>query len=399
MSRQTLDIYLGLIRTRVDPQVSAKAESLFDRYSKVFINGAPLSQHLHRFLTLFAKLLAVLDDRRRVDITDLTVSVDLLDIFTSTTKWWDITRKDPAIVIRPSSHDPRQFLLTVGSIQLSGSTLSRIAGSLDRLRRFLDDQELSPSDDYTDLIESFSSIWVLLTLFICKNQGRTVTTEDDFEHAYDLVRVLLFYTPQEDFRALTAVRHICSSSAIHGAADVVLTTEFEHLLESSPAASLEHEHGESLAKILPANPHIMRSILTNVIRVLVRLVAFMEQQTRVEGSLYEHMITRALDILESIGVSRSLFTTNSSVSKLFESIRPLSQCEQRISLLCRRFESLIVASIGNKEFLLQYPKFVPQLVSLIVLVAAATRPLDQVLGYHDIKRGLILFDQLLVSLV
>lgn len=395
MSRKTLDVYLGLIHTNIDPIVKSKIESMVSRYSKVIINGQPLSTLLNRFISLFAKLSAYLDDRSHVAVSDITTSIDLLDIFTSTTKWWLLTRKDPYITIRPSSHDPRSFLSSLDSVQIASPTLSRISGSVDRLSRFLDDQDILESEDYSYLTDAISSSWVLLSAFICRNQGRNVTNEEDFEKAYDITRVLLFYTPHEDFRSLTAIRHICTSRIIPHLADVVLSSEFEHKLNSSTAAHLEINNSEMLSKLLPSNPRITRNALTDAIRFLVRVVAAKEEIERVDGTHYETITAKAIDLLNGVGISPDLIANEQKVLNIFNSLKSLPQIDERIGLLSRRIESLIITYVGNKEFLLQHPRLVSQIVSLILLACALTKESDSSLGYYDIKRGLILVNQII----
>ncbi len=395
MSRKTLDVYLGIIHTNMDPIVKSKVESVVGRYTKVMINGQPLSTLLDKFISLFAKLFAYLDNKSHVDVLDLTTSIDLLDIFTSTTKWWLLTRKDPYITIRPSSHDPRNFLSSLNSVQIGSLTLSRISGSLDRLSRFLDDQDILESNDYSELTDAISSSWVLLSAFICKNQGRNVTNEEDFERAYDIIRVLLFYTPREDFRSLTAIRQICTSSIIPCLADVILSSEFEHQLNSSTAAHLELNNSEMLSKTLPSNPRITRNVLTDAIRFLVRIVAAKEGIEHVDGTYYEMLTAKAIDLLNSIGISPSSLANEQRVLEIFKMLKFLPEVDERISLLSRRIESLIITSVGNKEFLLQHPRLVSQIVSLTLLVSALTKESDSSLGYYDIKRGLILVNQII----
>jgi hypothetical protein len=73
-----------------------------------------------------------------------------------------------------------------------------------------------------------------------------------------------------------------------------------------------------------------------------------------------------------------------------------SDVEERIQLLTRRLEGLIVDSTGNKDFLLQYARLVPRLVALLLLLATSTKsssetPLEDI----NLKRGLILLNELI----
>jgi hypothetical protein len=70
--------------------------------------------------------------------------------------------------------------------------------------------------------------------------------------------------------------------------------------------------------------------------------------------------------------------------------------EERIQLVTRRLEGLVVDSTGNKDFLLQYARLVPRLIALLLLLASATKtsqeaPLEDI----DLKRGLILLHDLI----
>jgi len=101
-------------------------------------------------------------------------------------------------------------------------------------------------------------------------------------------------------------------------------------------------------------------------------------------------------LIESVGVSADFLQNDSSAISLFKNLRPGDGVDERIQLLVRRLEGLIVDSTGNKDFLLQYARLVPRLIALILLLACNTKdsPSDPVED-SDIKRGLILLYNLI----
>ena len=67
----------------------------------------------------------------------------------------------------------------------------------------------------------------------------------------------------------------------------------------------------------------------------------------------------------------------------------------RLSLIIRRLESLIVDSSGNRDFLFQNSRVVPRMVSLLLLLASGTNPEPSpVLRDIDLKRGLVILEQI-----
>jgi hypothetical protein len=108
------------------------------------------------------------------------------------------------------------------------------------------------------------------------------------------------------------------------------------------------------------------------------------------------MIEKAIDMLQRAGVESSLFQDENAVAKLFKSLRISDEMAERVSLLTRRLEGLIIDTAGSHDFLLQYSRLVPRLVSLLLLLASGTRPLsDSPLRDADLKKGLVSLNQLL----
>lgn len=395
MSRKPIDVYRALIEIEQDISVISKIDSIVSRYSEIVFGGQKISIHLTRFITLCSKLLSYLENRAEVSSFDITTSVDILDLMTSTSKWWIITRKDPSLVIRPPSHDPRQFIASLTTIHLDSNTLSRITGSVEKLSRFLKDQDIEQGEALTEFCESMVSTWILLTAFISKNQGKPSTSEEDFEQAFDMVRVLLFHVTLEDFRALTAIRRIATNTRIAQLAQVAFSPDFEQQLNSSLAARFEQEHIDQLTRIAPSIPRVSIAMLTNSLRILAQLQATLQGIDRIEKENYELFTIRAISMLQRVGISPETFANESTVQALFKGLNPSVDLDEKLRLLSRRFESLILDTTGNREFLLQYSKLVPRIISLLLLLAIGTKKRSDRITDLDIKRGLLLANELL----
>ncbi len=105
---------------------------------------------------------------------------------------------------------------------------------------------------------------------------------------------------------------------------------------------------------------------------------------------------KAIETLQKAGVESSLFQDENAVAKLFKSLRFSDEMGERISSLTRRLEGLIIDTAGSHDFLLQYSRLVPRLVSLLLLLASGTRPLsDSPLRDVDLKKGLMSLNQML----
>jgi hypothetical protein len=101
-------------------------------------------------------------------------------------------------------------------------------------------------------------------------------------------------------------------------------------------------------------------------------------------------------MFEKIGVSSDFLQNESVAVELFQGLRLGSGAEERIQLMTRRLEGLVVDSTGNKDFLLQYARLVPRLIAILLLLASNTKasqeaPLEDI----DLKRGLILLHNLI----
>ncbi|GAH15021.1 unnamed protein product, partial [marine sediment metagenome] len=164
-------------------------------------------------------------------------------------RWWTVTRQEPSIVLRPPSREARGFIKSIADLHVGGTTLQRISGSTDKLSRFLEEHEIEKSGEVERLCNGMLSAWALLSAFACKGQGRNVASEADFETAYDVVRILLFYVSLDDFKALSIVRQLGTHTLLPKSASVNFSPGFEKKLNASVAASLEKEHGEHLIQM------------------------------------------------------------------------------------------------------------------------------------------------------
>jgi hypothetical protein len=357
--------------------------------------GRKLSFHLRRFIEFWTRHYAFLDNRETTTMSDLTIAIDLLDYFTSTSKWWTMTREDPGLILKLPSRDPREFINSIPLVQMGAETLGRVTGARDRLVRFLEEHELGDDRTRATLAEHLVSIWLLLCGFSCKGQGRNITTEEDFETAYDTVRILLFHMSLNDFKALTAVRQIATDPNLPKIAVIGFSPGFERRLDSSLAASLERVHGEYLTNVASSTPGASRNILTNSLRILGQLQAMKLEMTRIEKEDYDSIILGAMALLETLDVPATLLQNEDEVVALFKSLQPAEGVEEKLSLLTKRIEGLLVDSAGNRDYVLQYSRMVPRIIALLLLVAAATKtePTEP-LQDQDLKRGLILLNRL-----
>lgn len=396
MARTPVDVYRGLVNTQLDDEIAGQINTVVSRFTDFVFAGEKLSIHLNRFLQLTTRLIALLDSKGKVHQNHLTMSVDLLDYLTSASKWWNVTRQEPGIVLRPPSREARGFIKSITDLHVGGSTLQRISGATDKLSRFLEEHDFEASKEVEQFCNYMLSSWALLSAFACKGQGRNVTTEADFETAYDIVRILLFYVELYDFQALTIVRQLGTHSLLPQAAGVNFSPGFEKKLNSSVAASLEKEYGAHLIQIAKATSGASRSILTNSLRFLGQLQAVKQGIERLEEEHYDSIIVGSLELIESIGVSSDFLQDDSAAILIFKNLKPGEGVDERIQLLIRRLEGLIVDSTGNKDFLLQYARLVPRLIALILLLASKTKdsptsPIED----PDMKRGLILLYKLI----
>lgn len=396
MARTPVDVYRGLLRTRLEDTISDQIDTVAVRFTDAQFLGSKISVHLKRFLKLFTKLVAYLETRDTATLSDVTEAIDVLDYFTSTSKWWSMTRKEPGLVLRPPSREPRSFIKSVADLQFGPNTLQRISGSAEKLIQFLEEHEIADEEQRKHLSETFGSAWAILSAFVCKGQGRNVIVENDFETAYDILRILLFYVPSEDFRALTLIRRLGSHSVLPRAASVGFSPGFERKLNSSVASSLEKVHSDYLAGMASATSGASRTILTNSLRFLGQLQAVKQDIERLEEEHYDSTIVSALQMFEKIGVSSDFLQNESAAVELFQGLRLGSGAEERIQLMTRRLEGLVVDSTGNKDFLLQYARLVPRLIAILLLLASNTKasqkaPLEDI----DLKRGLILLHNLI----
>jgi hypothetical protein len=396
LARTPVDVYRGLVHTQLDDKISEQINSVVSRFTDFVFAGEKLSIHLNRFLDLTTRLIALLDSEIHANHNHLTMSVDLLDYLTSASKWWTVTRQEPGIVLRPPSREARGFIKSIADIHVGGTTLQRISGATDKLSRFLDEHEIEKSGEVERLCNGMLSAWALLSAFACKGQGRNVATEADFETAYDVVRILLFYVSLDDFNALSVVRQLGSHTLLPKAASVNFSPGFEKKLNESVAASLEKEYGAHLIQMAKATSGASRSILTNSLRLLAQLQAVKLGIERLEEEHYDATIIGALELIEKVGVSADFLQNDTTAISIFKNLCPGDGVDERIQLLVRRLEGLIVDSTGNKDFLLQYARLVPRLIALILLLASNTKdsPSDPIED-SDIKRGLILLYKLI----
>lgn len=398
MTRTPVDVYRGLVQVQIDEAILTQIGSVVARFADYVFAGEKLSIHLTRFLSLITRLIPLLDSRKEVEQTDLTMAVDFLDYVTSTSKWWTLSRDEPGFVLRPPSREARDFIKSIADLHVGGTTLQRISNSTDKLSRFLEEHEIKTTKEIEDLCNGMISAWALVSAFSCKGQGRNVTTENDFETAYDFVRILLFYTSFQDFRVLTVVRQLGSHPILPRAASIAFSPGFEKLLNSSVAANLEKIHGVHLVLMTKATSGASRSILTNSLKLLGQIQAVKMGIDRLEEEHYDSIIVGSLKLIEVIGLSSDFLQDETAAIAIFKGLRPGEGVDERIQLLIRRLEGLVVDSTGNKDFLLQYARLVPRLVALLLLLASKTRssptgPLED----EDIKRGLILLYQLINS--
>lgn len=396
MSRTPVEVYQGLVQTQLDEDIPQRIQSVVTRFTDSQFAGERLSIHLTRFLALFTRFIAYLSAHEVAGIDDVTTAIDLLDYFTSSSKWWNLKRKDPGFLLRPPSREPREFIKSVSELKVGPTTLQRISDAANRLGEFLEEHSTGTPEERSELCNGFVSSWALLSAFACKGQGRTLTNEGDFETGYDMMRIMLFYSRLEDYRALTAVRMIGTNPRISRAADVAFSPGFEKKLESSIAASLEKSHGTKLVKMATATSGASRAILTNSLRFLAQLKAAEKGLERLEGSHYDEIIPETLMMFEGVGVSPAFLQDEQSVMSIFQGLRPAPGVDERIKLLVRRLEGLIVDATGNKDFLLQYARVVPRLMSLLLLLASKTRVSTALhIEDGDIKRGLLLLERLI----
>jgi hypothetical protein len=391
LARTPVDLYRGLVKIHLDDSTQSQITSVVARFADCVFAGEKLSIHLTRFLRLITRLNVYINSRTVANQSDVTLAVDLLDYLTSTSKWWTVTRQDPGLVLRPSSRDARGFIKSIADLHMGGNTLQRISGATEKISRFLEEHEVGNQTEMEDLCNGLLSIWALISAFACRSQGRNITSEEDFETAYDTTRILLFYVDPIDYNALTAVRRLGTHPVLPLAARVAFSPGFEKKLNASVAAKLEKIHGEYLAVLSIATSGASRSILTNSLRLLGQLQAVKQELDRLEEDHYESIIIGSMEIIEKVGMSSDFLQDESSAVALFKGLRPAEGVDERLQLLVRRLESLIVDSTGNKDFLLQYARLIPRIVALLLLLASKTKkspsaPLEDA----DVKRGLIL---------
>lgn len=395
MSRTPADVYKGLLFTQLEDSIPRQIETVVSRFTDSQFVGEKISVHLARFVRIFTRLVGYLDGREVATLSDVTVAIDVLDYFTSSSKWWLMSRKDPGFVLRPPSHEPREFIKSITDLQLSGPTLQRATTAADKLSRFLVEHELANSAMQGELREDLLSSWVLLSAFSCKAQGRNVTTEADFETGYDIIRILFFYAPVEDFTTLTAVRRLGSHTLLPQAASVGFSPGFDKKLNTSIAARLEKVHEDHLAGMASSTSGASRTILTNSLRLLGQIQAVRRGFARLEEEHYDSMIIGALEMFDKIGISSEFLQDESAAIEIFQGLRLEEGVKERIQLLIRRLEGLVVDSTGNKDFLLQYARLVPRLVALLLLLASKVKVSPEApLTDLDLKKGLILLHYL-----
>lgn len=391
MTRTPVDIYKGLLEITLEDSVPKQIEIVATRFTDVQFLGAKISVHLTRFVSLITKLVAYLETREVANSNDVTEAIDVLDYFTSTSKWWLMTRNEPGLVFRPPSREPRNFIKSITDLQFGPNTLQRITSAAEKLTRFLKEHEVADKPHRDDLREDFVSSWAILSAFSCKGQGRNVISESDFETAYDIIRILFFYVPSEDFKALTVIRRLGSHPILPKTANIGFSPGFERKLNSSVAARLEKVHGDYLAEMASATSGASRTILTNSLRFLGQFQAVKQEIERLEEEHYDSIIVDALQMFENIGVSSDFLQNEAAAVELFRGLKLGNGVEERIQLLIRRLEGLVVDSTGNKDFLLQYARLVPRLIALLLLLATATKSsLRDPLKDIDLKRGLVL---------
>ncbi|MGY5877189.1 MAG: hypothetical protein RTU30_15665, partial [Candidatus Thorarchaeota archaeon] len=395
MARKPIDAYRGLMETRFPPEIVPHMDAVVSKFANYTFAGHDLSSHLTRFLKTISRLIAYVRTKEVVSLSDLASAIDILDHFTSTSKWWTMNRKEPGFVIRPPSRDPRDFMKGMALVKVGSATMSRITGSIERLSRFLDEHEITSMTQRNDLCESLASVWVLFCAFICKSQGRNLTDESDFELAYDITRIILFHSEYDDLKTLSAVRRLGTSSRLPSVAGIMIAPGFESRLDSSVAAQLEQNYFDNLSKESSPPSPSLRALLTNSLRFLAQLEAFSQGIDRIEERQYENLIHGAMKTLERTGMPTDLLHDESAVIDLFNKFRTSEEFMERINLLIRRFEGLIVDSTGNRDFLFEHSKLIPRFVSLVLLVIGGNMDSSaEILRTSDLQRGLILLDSI-----
>lgn len=395
MARKPIDVYHGLAKCELSTGALNRIKSLVERFSEYQFAGENLPTHLSRFLSLFSQLVTYLDSRDTSTPSDVTLSVDVLDYFLSTSKWWRMSRSAPSFIIRPPSRDPRDFLQSLSEVKLGSSALGRIDGAAERLSRFLKQHDFEQKQRKS-ICDGAISSWAILCAALARSKGKSRINEEDFEIAYDLVRILLFYVSREEFLALTAVRRIGTHEQLPKIVEVRISSEFENSLESSQAARFEDEHSQLLTKVSSTLPSISRNILTNSLRFLVQLDNAKHARPVVGPNEYEAAIVNAMTLLQQAGMPPELLDNTSRFRKLFREIAFSETLGHHLSLLSRRLEGLIVDATGNREFLLEHTSLVPRLLSLVLLLSIGSIPENaDTFSHSDLKRGLIAVYELL----
>jgi hypothetical protein len=379
------------MEAQLDSELSGHIKSFVAQFDTCTFAGHPVSAHLVRFLDVVSRLVAYLDTRSVAGLEDLTLAIDTLDYFSSTSKWWTIDRRDPSFILKPPAHDPRDFMLSLADVTVDSGTMSRVTGSIERLARFLDEHHFTNQKATDYLSEALASMWVLLSAFACKGQGRTATSEVDFELAYDTVRILLFHCKRNNFRALTSVRLLGMSNKLTAITSIGLSPAFEDRLDTSIAATLENNYHEEYDipshKFSPS----FRHVYTNSLRILSQLAVLEQGGTRIESVDYERVIKNSLNRISMLGIDDGVLHDENLGSGLLKRITIPDELAHRIDQLAKRLEGLIVASTGNKEFLFKYSKLVPRLLSLLLLLAGGSvDKTKSTIEYDDIERALIM---------
>ncbi|MBY8997171.1 MAG: hypothetical protein KGD60_05525, partial [Candidatus Thorarchaeota archaeon] len=142
MSRTPVDVYRGLLKTRLEESIPDQIEAVTVRFTDAQFLGSKISVHLTRFLKLFTKLVAYLESRDEATLSDVTEAIDVLDYFTSTSKWWSMTRNESGLALRPPSREPRKFIKSIADLQFGPNTLQRISAASEKLIRFLEEHEV-----------------------------------------------------------------------------------------------------------------------------------------------------------------------------------------------------------------------------------------------------------------
>ncbi len=397
LARSPIEVYSGIINTRLANDMIARIEKLTQQFSKVFFAEQPLSVHLLKTIQMLCRLVSSIDSRSSATQEDVSAAVDTVEYFASTSRW-GLSRDQPGFVIRPTSQDPRLSLRAIGSIQLAPAALVRINSAIEKLSNFLDEHRLGSSKECSDLCESVFSVWVLLSGLSAHMYGRKMAVETDFEIAYDVTRILMFYTPPEEFKTLTAIRLLGTSPNIPRLAKVELTLGFEKLLESSDAARLERKYGEQLIAQHKNCSVLFRSLLTNSLRFLSQFVAAKSGSTKIEAQGYLGIVTDALTILSNLGVDSALLRDELSVSQLYQQLVPSRELNERLTLLTRQLENLIISSSQDKDILLSHQSLVPRMISLILLLAGGTgTSVREELADYDLKRAVRLLSKVIAT--